>query len=219
MLSTGRQAALLLALVCALYYNALDNQFHYDDFHSIVRNPHIRDLGNLPAFFVDPGLFSVDPAQAMYRPLLLCSYGVNYSLGGLDPMGYHLLNGLLHAANAVWVLLLARGLGLGRSPSFAAALLFAVHPLNSEVVHYASSRSEALMAFFFLAACWAYLRHGVSGAWSWYGLALCCGGLAMLSKSVAVVLVVVLVLCDWLVGRDLRKWWPRYLPFAVLALC
>ena len=54
MLSTGRQAAPLLALVCALYYNALDNQFHYDDFHSIVRNPHIRDLGNLPAFFVRP---------------------------------------------------------------------------------------------------------------------------------------------------------------------
>ncbi|MEE3259150.1 MAG: tetratricopeptide repeat protein, partial [Candidatus Latescibacterota bacterium] len=147
------------------------------------------------------------------------SYGVNYSLGGLDPMGYHLLNGLLHAANAVWVLLLAWGLGLGRSPSFAAALLFAVHPLNSEVVHYASSRSEALMAFFFLAACWAYLRHGASGRWNWYGLALCCGGLAMLSKSVAVVLGAVLVLCDWLVGRDLRKYWPRYLPFAVLALC
>ena len=53
-----RQSALLMALVCSIYYNALENQFHYDDFHSIVHNPHIRDLANMPRFFVDPELFS-----------------------------------------------------------------------------------------------------------------------------------------------------------------
>ena len=62
MLSSGRQTALLLALVGMLYYNALGNEFHYDDFHSIVHNPHIRHLGNLPQFFSDPGLFSAPPA-------------------------------------------------------------------------------------------------------------------------------------------------------------
>ena len=215
--SIGRQAFLLLVLVCVLYYNALGNEFHYDDFHSIVRNPHIRDLGNLATFFIDPSLFSVDPQQAMYRPLLLASYAANYAIGGLDPAGYHLINGLLHAANALWVLLLARGLGAGDRPAFAAALLFAVHPLNSEVVHYASSRSESLMAFFILAACCAYIRHGASRVWGWYGVALLCGGLAVLCKSVGVVLVVLLPLCDWLLGRDPLQRWGRYAPFAAIA--
>ncbi len=213
---TGRQALLLLALVGVLYYSTLGNPFHYDDFHSIVRNPHIRDLGVLPDFFTDPQLFSVDPNQAMYRPVLLSTYAVNYALGGLAPVGYHLFNGVLHAANALWVLLLAGRLGLGRLPAFIAALLFAVHPLNSEVVHYVSSRSESLMAFFFLAACWAYWRPG--SGWGWYGVALACGGVALLSKSVAVVLVAALALGDWLLGRRLRERWVRYLPFIGLGL-
>ena len=219
MLSIRRQALLLLMLVCALYYNALENEFHYDDFHSIVYNPHIRELSNLPAFFSDPSLFSVDPRQAMYRPLLLVSYGVNYALAGLDPTGYHLFNGVLHAANVILVLLLARGLGLGVIPAFVTALLFAVHPLNSEVVHYASSRSEALMAFFFLLASWAYTRYGQSQSRGWYGLALLCGSLALLCKSVAVVIVMVLPLCDWLGGRDAVRRWKCYLPFVVIGLC
>ena len=218
MLSTGRQVGLLVGLVCALYYNASGNEFHYDDFHSIVHNPHVRQLGNLPDFFIDPSLFSVDPRQAMYRPLLLASYAINYALGGLEPAGYHLFNGFLHAVNAILLLLLVRSLGLGGQVAFVAALLFAVHPLNSEVVHYASSRSEALMASFFLAACWAYLRYAASGDWKWYGVALCGAGLAMLCKSVAVVLVFVLPLCDWFSGLDpLRRRW-KYLPFAGLAL-
>ena len=75
-MSTGRQVGLLVGLVCALYYNASGNEFHYDDFHSIVHNPHVRQLGNLPDFFIDPSLFSVDPRQAMYRPLLLATYAI-----------------------------------------------------------------------------------------------------------------------------------------------
>ena len=211
MSGTGRQALLLLALVGALHYSALGHPFHYDDFHSIVRNPHIRDLSVLPDFFTDPQLFSVDPNQAMYRPVLLSTYAVNYALGGLAPAGYHLVNGVLHAANVLWVLLLAGRLGLGRLSAFIAALLFAVHPLNSEVVHYVSCRSESLMAFFFLAACWAYWRQG--SGWGWYGVALACGGLALLSKSVAIVLVAALALGDWLLGRRLHECWVRYLPF------
>ena len=218
MLSTGRQVTLLLALVCALYYNALGNAFHYDDFHSIVHNPHIRQPSNFPTFFSDPSLFSVDPRQAMYRPLLLLTYGVNYMLGGLDPVGYHFINGLLHAANAILLLFLARELGVGNRLAFVAALMFAAHPLNSEVVHYVSSRSEALMAFFFIAACWAYARHGVSRSWGWYGVAVLCSAMAMLSKSVAAVLMVMLPLCDWLAGRDPLRLWGRYLPFVGLGL-
>jgi hypothetical protein len=64
-----------LALALGLVYHAsFANGFHYDDFHSIVENPHIRSLAQIPAFFSDPSTFSSMPERAMYRPLLLVSY-------------------------------------------------------------------------------------------------------------------------------------------------
>ena len=61
------QAVVLTIVVCAAYANSLQGSFQYDDFHSIVRNSSLRDLGNLPAFFTDPETFSGDADKAMYR--------------------------------------------------------------------------------------------------------------------------------------------------------
>ena len=61
----------IVAVCLAAYANSLDNGFHYDDEHSIQRNIHIRDLGNIPLFFKDPSTFSVDHDKGMFRPLLL----------------------------------------------------------------------------------------------------------------------------------------------------
>ncbi len=104
--------------------------------------------------------------------------------------------------------------------ALVAALLFGVHPLNAESVNYVSSRSELLMASFFLLACIWYLRFGRSGGRVWYAAALAAGILALLTKSVAVVLVAALALCDGVVrGRQVwRSAWPYYLPFAAADL-
>ena len=59
-----------IAGICLLcYVNSLDGSFHYDDFHSIVENPGVRSLANVPAFFWDITLFSVDDSKGMYRPV------------------------------------------------------------------------------------------------------------------------------------------------------
>ena len=105
----------LALVVCAVYGNSLSGSFHYDDFHSLVQNVHIRDLQRIPDFFLDPSLFSVDPDKAMYRPLLLVSFALNYALGGYEVVGYHLVNVLLHIS---FVILLS-----SRSESLAVALL------------------------------------------------------------------------------------------------
>ena len=69
-------AALLPLLLVLVYAGSFDNAFHYDDIHSLVENPHIRSLANIPAFFSDPTLFSANPDNAMYRPLLLASFAL-----------------------------------------------------------------------------------------------------------------------------------------------
>ena len=84
--------AILVACVLLVYANSFEGSFHYDDFHSIAWNPHIRDLGNLPRFFIDPTAFSAHPEFAMYRPLGLVAHALNFAIGDYDPWGYQLLN-------------------------------------------------------------------------------------------------------------------------------
>ncbi|MFT7694526.1 MAG: 4-amino-4-deoxy-L-arabinose transferase-like glycosyltransferase, partial [Candidatus Latescibacterota bacterium] len=189
---------LLFASVCIVYIQALGNGFHYDDFHSLVNNPHIGTLNNIPGFFVDPTLFSLDEKQAMYRPVLLASYAMNYALLGGTPQGFHLFNVLLHAANVVLLLYLATALGFASLAAWTAAIVFAFHPIAVETVHYVSSRSEGLMAFGILASLWAYMRWQVGHRRLFYIASLLAFSVALLSKSVGIVLLVLIPLCDWL---------------------
>ncbi len=144
------------AVICAVgllaYHNCFENGFHYDDSHSLVDNPHIRTLSNVGRFFYDPGTFSAMPEARMYRPVLLVSYAVNHALGEYDQFGYHLVNLLLHLANASLVWLVATALLKRSEGALIAALLFVCHPLLSEPVNYISSRSSLLATLFFLLA-------------------------------------------------------------------
>ena len=65
--------ALFFVVGLGLFAPALDYPFHYDDRHSIEYNKHLRSLGNIPAFFTDPGTFSSERVGTMFRPLLLGS--------------------------------------------------------------------------------------------------------------------------------------------------
>jgi hypothetical protein len=143
---------LIVVVTVAVYTNSLDNSFHYDDIHSLVQNPHIRSLSNLPAFFYDSQTFSGWGDRAMYRPLVLASYALNHATGGYQVRGYHLVNLVVHLLNVILVFSIGRTVvsrqkqGGAAAGAYVAALIFAVHPINSEVVNYISSRSESLVA-------------------------------------------------------------------------
>ena len=218
--------ALIVGAVVLVYGNTLSGGFHYDDYHSIVQNPHIRDLGNAPAFLADPGLFSGDPDKAMYRPLLLLSYALNHAvnewlgLDGYEVWGYHLVNLLLHAVSACLVGWLGMRLAGSGAAGLAAGLLFAVHPLGGEPVNYISSRSESLAGLFYLLGVSLFVR---GGGWrirvlSWGAL-----GLGLLSKSTVITLPAVLLLYDYLFvsrrqWRVLRSgWWSRHVGYWLIA--
>jgi tetratricopeptide (TPR) repeat protein len=82
--------ALLLA-VTLTYANALHNDFHFDDFHTITDNPSIRSIRNIPRFFTDATTFSVLPANRTYRPFVSTSLALDYKLGhGYNPLTFHL---------------------------------------------------------------------------------------------------------------------------------
>ena len=212
--------ALVLICACglAVFHNSFGNSFHYDDEHSIVENPHIRSLKNLPKFFVDPGMFSGLPEARMYRPLVLSSYALNYAIGGYQVGGYHLINLLLHLLNAWLVWELGRRLLEGGKGALLAALLFVVHPLASEPVNYISSRSSLLAGLFYLLALLFLVRMGEErGRW---GKGLGMGGsylAGLCSKSV----VFSFPLVGWLYLRLVerrRVWGILVLPLVLSGL-
>ena len=181
----------------AVYANSLGNSFHYDDGHSIVDNPNIRDIGRVPGYFVDPTAFSAKPENAMYRPLLLTTFAFNHALGGYDVVGYHLVSLALHIGCAVLVGMMARQLLGDAASGLFAAGFFALHPIHTEPVNYISSRSEILAVFFVLLATVWYMREERR---LWVCLAFAAG---LLSKSVAVVLPGLLLVYELAVRRRL----------------
>jgi tetratricopeptide (TPR) repeat protein len=214
---------LIAALCAAIYGGYLDNGFHYDDEHSILHNPHLRQLGNIPDFFADPAQFSVDADKGMYRPLLLVSYALNFALGGFSVTGYHLLNLLLHALNACLVRWLALRLSGDARVGLVAGLLFAAHPLCTEPVNYISSRSDSLAALFCLLALGLFVRAEQDQEprqRTWVRLCLV---LTLLSKESAIVLPALFLLYDYLFlsrqrwGTLGRHFWRRHGPYWGLA--
>ena len=178
MLPSRAVYALLLGVPFLVYWNSLGIPFHYDDFHSIVENPHLRDPGNIPRFFVDASMFSSNPASAMYRPLLLTSFALNHVVSGYAVWSYHLVSVALHLGCVCLVFLVGEMLLGDRAAAALGALIFGVHPINTEAVNYISSRSEVLAGLLLLLALWGFLRWRRG-----------CGGRAILVGSYAAALL------------------------------
>ncbi len=180
----------VVALAVVVYGPGLAGPFHYDDLHSIVYNPHLRTLANLPRFFFDPATFSGQANGFMFRPLVVASYALNRALAGPDPWSFRLVNLVLHAGCALLVGRLAREWGLTRWAAAAAAAGFLVHPAHVEPASYISCRSDLLAAFLMLASLWLATQERPVAA----VLAMAA---ALLAKEVAIVLPALL----WLTHR------------------
>jgi protein O-mannosyl-transferase len=197
-------------LACAVYLNALDNPFVYDDNFTVTRNPSIVDLGNVRY------LLGYTP----FRPVVNISYAIDLAIWGYHQVGFHLTNIALHAAVSILLYQLLRRLVADRRahfglPSdrqtdladtwaaFVPAAIFAVHPVFTEAVAYVSGRSEVLCALFCLSSLLCARRAMLPGtphprARNATVGAFVCGALAFLSKEVAAALPVVLIGYDWL---------------------
>ncbi|GIW43553.1 MAG: O-GlcNAc transferase [Candidatus Binatia bacterium] len=199
---------MFLAVLTA-YIPALNAGFVWDDDDYVTRNPTLRTWSGLARIWFDPR------ALPQYYPLVHTTFWLEYRLWGLHPFGYHLVNVLLHAANAV---LVWRVLALLELPgAFLAGLLFGLHPVHVESVAWVTERKNTLSGFFFLLAAWAFfrgLRSGLArqGRWFWGA-----GGsfvAALLSKTVTATLPVSLAVVAWAKG-----WWSRALVWRLVPLC
>src|SRR5438046_7687303 len=154
----GVLPALALALlVVAAYLPALHAGFIWDDDAYVTANATLRTLDGLRRIWLEPG------AVPQYYPVTFTSFWLEYRLWGLDPVGYHLVNVLLHALNAALVWRILRRLGL--PAAWLAAALFALHPMQVESVAWVTERKNVLLAALALAALFIALGDEERTSW------------------------------------------------------
>ena len=132
-------AALLCALVAAaIFYNSLQCGLVFDDESAIKNNkdlrPELRSWWDLLKHDFWGATLTHKESHKSYRPLTVATFRLNYMLHGLEPLGYHLVNVLLHSGVCYLYVLLCGVVFSEVWPALIAGLLFAVHPIHTEAV-------------------------------------------------------------------------------------
>lgn len=183
---------LFLATVALFAVTAgFDFQFGWDDDVYVLENDFITSISipNILAAF--NGYF-----MGNYAPLHILSYMLDHALWALNPAGYHLENVLIHAINGVLFYLLLRRTALTELESVAATWIFLFHPVQVETVAWISQRKNLLAMAFFLIAFLCYEIYRRTGKRMPYLLAAGSMAAAVLSKSIAVIFPLTVLLYD-----------------------
>ncbi len=228
---------LLSTAVWVVYSRAVHAPFIFDDLFSVQKNSSIVNLWPLVGEEGNPGPVNPpnDDCPTAGRQLVNLSLALNYHFGRLDPFGYHVFNIVVHLLSTVllWAIV-ARSLRLeyfgGRFDRTAdplallVALVWALHPLQTESVVYVSQRTESMMGLCYLATLYGSLRYWAAtatvGQYAWLVLSslACLLGMAckevMVSAPVMVLLFERTFLTRSLLGA-LRKSWPLYVGLAL----
>lgn len=213
-------SGVLILAVFLVYSNTFNASFHFDDTPNIVENYNIRSLSNIPGMLKGQ------------RGVTMATFALNYAAGGLNVVGYHIVNISIHAAAAVlayFFVFLTLG-SLTEDETWAkriaaySALLFAVHPVQTQSVTYIVQRMESLASLFYLAALLFFIKSAKCSD-SGKRLALYAGVaiayvLGVMSKEITITMPVIALLYDYyFIGKHEAKGIFARIPvYAILAV-
>ncbi len=178
---------ILTILSCLLYANTLRNDYVLDDVTMITENHYVQQgFSGIPLLLTTHHMegFSAN-RMSDYRPLSLVMFAIEYQFFGLDPAMGHFFNIVFFAAAVVFLFLFLNKLFNGEKivVAFVAALLFAVHPVHTEVVANIKSRDELMCFFFAFAALNVLINYARQGRWYQLPCGIILLVLAVLSKE------------------------------------
>ncbi|XP_070709887.1 protein O-mannosyl-transferase TMTC2-like [Pempheris klunzingeri] len=214
------------AVAVGLYLNTLDADFCYDDSRAIKTNQDLLPETAWTNILYDDfwgTLLTHSGSHKSFRPLCTLSFRLNYTLHGLRPWGYHLLNVVLHGLVTAFFTAFSRSLLGGGLWSLLAGLLFASHPVHTEAVAGVVGRADVGAALFFLLSLLCYMKHcglrrdprgtfqsrqcggsSVTWCWGWMLGSLWCAAASMLWKEQGVTVLAVSAVYDLFVFQRLR---------------
>lgn len=211
----------LVAATLAAYYNTFDGAWIFDDYSYVIDNPFVRELWVFGTGYPHP-----------YRPVLEWTYSFNYALGDLNIAGYHVFNLCVHILATLILFIIVRrtlvdlpGKEYIRSATplaFTIALLWMLHPLQTESVTYISQRSESLMGLLILISLFGVVRGACTEQQLyrhiWYGISVVSFMLGCGVKEVMAVGLPVLAVYDRIFLTDSweevhRRRWGVYMGY------
>lgn len=156
----------IIAAILAVYFQTLHYPFVFDDHYYIVDEARVKSLSGF-----------WPPSGTRYFGFL--TFALNHHFGGLDTFGYHIVNTAIHAANSLLIFALVllvfrtpfmeeaqkleKVRGVGFAVALSSALIFAVHPVNTQAVTYITQRFASIATFFYLLSAVAYIRARLYG--------------------------------------------------------
>lgn len=222
---------LLVIIICAFADNAntLSNDFVYDDSFQIVSNNRITNIKYLSDIFThDATNADVSDVSNYYRPIMNIVYMCNYYVfSGLKPWGFHLVNVLFHIGVVIVAFLvfteMLRDDKFASTKSFfsvpfISALIFAVIPINSEVIAWVACVPELSFTLFCLVSMYFHMK-SLQSFDKQHLLSIAAFCIAIFSKETAVTILPLLVLYDLMFrpnGLNLRRSVVRYFPYALV---
>ncbi|XP_022904598.2 protein O-mannosyl-transferase Tmtc3-like [Onthophagus taurus] len=207
----------VVALTCVFcYHNSCYCGFVFDDISAIKDNRDLRPHTPLANVFLNDFWgtpMHKEQSHKSYRPLCVLTFRWNYLMWQLEPMGYHLVNMLLHSVVCLMYFRMC-SMFLPELSSFVAAMLFAVHPIHTEAVTGVVGRAETLSSVFFLAAFMFYSRAARSRkvtGWRFLFLSMISMATAMLCKEQGITVAGICAAYEIFVSQRMRLQEIKYL--------
>lgn len=194
----------ILVLTVLLYASSLSNQFlaDWDDGLYILNNPDINSIDNNGLFQFIKAAFT-NFYNGHYHPITMVVYGVIIKLFGVNAAAFHGVSLLFHLITVALVYYFIKLISKKNSVAFITAVLFAIHPMHVESVAWISDLKDILCTLFYVAALFTYVRFLSDGIKNNLYLTYLFFVSALLSKSMAITLPLVLIVFELYLGK---KW-------------
>ena len=148
------------------YSNHFNNDFVFDDLHTIVNNEYIRDISNIPKFFTDTSTMSTNPGNRAYRPVVITLNSIDYHIAGeLDPFWFHVSIFTSYLVLLVFLFLFIKALFDLSKPQYSnrffalfGTAFFALHAANAETINYIIARSDSFSTMCIVITMYMYFN-------------------------------------------------------------
>jgi hypothetical protein len=215
---------IIITLTTLAYLPAFHGSFIFDDNSLIKNNSYIRESHSAYSYLsqedgivdeIDKGVYHT----GYYRPFTNFTYHFDYLVWGMDAKGFRTTNIILHILNTLLVYLLINYLFLNRTAAFFSAIIFALHPANTEAVSVIINRNNILAALFFVSSFYCYLlsmekeKHGL------FFLSVFLFGLSVFSKEIGIMGIGIFFLYNKIISsgtKNTRNEFLSYLPYLLV---
>jgi len=207
-----------------LYFNSFYNPLFWDDYDGILNNTYIQNWQYWPRFFTENLIAGAGFLSDYWRPMVLMFFSLGWHFWGDNHLGYHLINIFLHIANSIFLFLILKKITKKTLLGFLIALIFLIHPVQTEAVTYISGIADPLSVFFIFSGLIFYLIFLEKNKKFFYFLSLISFIFSLMSKETAIIMPLLIFLIGWIKIEEknskekIKKLLIQTSPFLFLAL-